>query len=91
MDEAHIAKIAQELDLTPKQVQATADLLNEGATIHFISRYRKEVAGSLDMIAITAVRVRLNQVIQLDKRREVIFKSSGEREQLIDELTEKIL
>ncbi len=91
MDEAHIRKIAQELHLTPKQVQATADLLNEGATIPFISRYRKEVTGSLDEIAITAVRDRVNQLMQLDKRREVILKSLGEREQLTDELKEKIL
>ena len=91
MNEAHIPKIAQELGLTPKQVQATADLLDEGATIPFIARYRKETTGSLDEIAITAVRDRLNQLMELDKRREVILKSLGERGQLTDELKEKIL
>jgi uncharacterized protein len=91
MNETHIQKIAQELGLSPKQVQATADLLNEGATVPFIARYRKEATGSLDEIAITAVRDRLNQLMELDKRREAILKSLEERGQLTDELKEKIL
>jgi uncharacterized protein len=91
MSEAHIPKIAQELSLTPTQVQATADLLNEGATVPFIARYRKEATGSLDEIVITAVRDRLNQLMELDKRREAILKSLEERGQLTEELKEKIL
>jgi len=91
MNEAHIPKIAQELELTPKQVQATADLLNEGATVPFIARYRKEATGSLDEVSITAIRDRLNQLMELDKRREAILKSLEERGQLTDELKEKIL
>jgi uncharacterized protein len=91
MNEAHIPKIAQELSLTQKQVQATADLLNEGATVPFIARYRKEATGSLDEVAITAVRDRLNQLMELDRRREAILKSLEERGQLTDELKEKIL
>src|SRR5512136_254355 len=65
MHEAHIPKIAQELSLIPKQVQATAALLNEGATVPFIARYRKEATGSLDEVAITAIRDRLNQLTEL--------------------------
>ena len=91
MNETHILKIAQELALTPKQIQATADLLNEGATVPFIARYRKEATGSLDEVAITAVRDRQNQLVELDKRREAILKSLEERGQLTDELKEKIL
>ena len=91
MNEAHILKIAQELSLSPKQIQATAELLNEGATVPFISRYRKEATGSLDEVAITAVRDRLNQLMELDKRREAILKSLEERGQLTDELKEKVL
>jgi len=91
MDETHISKIARELALTPKQVEGTADLLNEGATVPFIARYRKEATGSLDEVAITAVRDRLNQLMELDKRREAILKSLEERGQLTDELKEKIL
>ena len=91
MSEAHISKIANELGLTSKQVQATADLLNEGATVPFIARYRKEATGSMDEVSITAVRDRLNQLIELEKRREAILKSLEERGQLTDELKEKIL
>jgi uncharacterized protein len=91
MNQAHITKIALELGLSPKQVEATADLLNEEATVPFIARYRKEATGSLDEVAITAVRDRLNQLMELDKRREVILKSLEERGQLTDELKEKIL
>jgi uncharacterized protein len=91
MNEAHIPKIAQELNLAQKHVQATADLLNEGATIPFIARYRKEATGSLDEVAITAVRDRLNRLMELDKRREAILKSLEERGQLTDELKEKVL
>jgi uncharacterized protein len=91
MNETHIPKIAQELNLSQKQVRATADLLNEGATVPFIARYRKEATGSLDEVAITAVRDRLNQLMELDKRREAILKSLEERGQLTDELKEKVL
>ena len=91
MSQIHVQKIAQELRLTPKQVQATAELLDEGATIPFIARYRKEATGSLDEVAITAIRDRLNQLAELDKRREAILKSLEERGQLPDELKEKIL
>jgi len=91
MNEAHLPKIAQELGLIPKQVQATADLLNEGATVPFIARYRKEATGSLDEVVITGIRDRLHQLEELDKRREAILKSLEERGQLTDELTEKIL
>ncbi len=91
MSEARIPKIAQELDLIPRQVQATCDLLGEGATVPFIARYRKEATGSLDEVAITAIRDRLNQLMELDKRREAILKSLEERGQLTDELKEKTL
>src|SRR3990172_3794507 len=91
MSEAHIPKIAQELGFTPRQVQTTADLLNEGATVPFIARYRKEVTGSLDEVAITTIRDRLNQLMELDTRREAILRSLEERGQLTDELKEKIL
>jgi uncharacterized protein len=65
--------------------------LYEGATVPFIARYRKEATGSLDEVAITTVRDRLNQLTELDKRREAVLKSLEERGQLTDELKEKIL
>ncbi len=91
MNQTHLLKIAQELSLTPKQVQATADLFNEGATVPFIARYRKEATGSLDEVAVTAIRDRMGQLLELDKRREAILKSMEERGQLTEELKEKIL
>ena len=90
MNEVHVTKIAAELKLTNKQVRATALLFDDGATIPFIARYRKEATGSLDEVAIGAIRDRLSKLIELDKRREAILKSLEERGQLTDELKEKI-
>jgi uncharacterized protein len=91
LSQAHIAKIALELSLRPSQVDATAELLEGGATIPFIARYRKEVTGSLDEAAITTIRNRLNQLRDLDARRESIIKSLDERGQLTEELKDKIM
>ncbi|MCP4580764.1 MAG: RNA-binding transcriptional accessory protein [candidate division Zixibacteria bacterium] len=90
MNEQHIMKIANELKIQAKQVTATAGLLDDEATVPFIARYRKEVTGSLDEVAITAIRDRLGQLRELDKRREAILKSMIERDLLTDELNEKI-
>jgi uncharacterized protein len=87
----HVIKIASELTLRPQQVLATAELLEGGATIPFITRYRKEVTGSLDEVAVTAIRDRLNQLKELDDRRVSIIKSLEERELLTDELKEQIM
>jgi uncharacterized protein len=91
LSKEHITKIASELTLKPHQVSATAELLDGGATIPFIARYRKEVTGSLDEVAVTAIRDRLNQLKELDDRRESIIKSLEERELLTDELKEQIM
>ena len=91
MDQKHVVKIAEELKLTPKQVLATASLIGEGATVPFIARYRKEATGSLDELAITTIRDRLQQLRELDKRRESILKSLDERELLTEKLRENIL
>ncbi len=91
MSTEHVTKIASELTLKPQQVSATAELLEGGATIPFIARYRKEVTGSLDEVAVTAIRDRLNQLKELDDRRESIIKSLEERELLTDELKEQIM
>ena len=65
-------------------------MLDEDATVPFIARYRKEATGSLDEVAITAIRDRLAQLRELDKRRTAILKSLEERELLTDELRDKI-
>ena len=86
MTRDHLALISTELDIAPRQAAAVAELLDDGATVPFISRYRKEATGSLDEVAITAIRDRLEQLEALDKRREAIFKSLTERELLTPEL-----
>ncbi len=90
MLEKHVAIIAAELGLAPRQVKAVAGLLEEGGTVPFIARYRKEATGSLDEVAITGIRDRLEQLAELDKRREAILKSLVERQLLTDELKRKI-
>ena len=91
MNELHISKISGEFLLTLNQVQAAATLLDEGATVPFIARYRKEATGSLDEVTITAIRDRINQLREMDKRCESILRSLEERGQLTDELKEKIV
>ena len=91
MTSGHISTISQELSIPEKQVIACAALLDEGATVPFISRYRKEITGSLDEVAVTAVRDRLAQLRELDKRREAILKSLEETGKLTDELKAKVL
>ena len=86
----HISVIAKELDIKPHQVEAAASLLSEGATVPFISRYRKEATGSLDEVAVAAIRDRLQELEELDKRREAILKSLEERGLLTEELKGKI-
>ena len=91
MNETHVVKIASELNVNPEGVKATAALLEEGATIPFIARYRKERTGSLDEVAIATIRDRLSQMEEVDRRREAIVKSLEERELLTDELRDKLV
>lgn len=86
----HELKIAQELSVGAKQVRATMALLDEGATVPFISRYRKEMTGSLDEVQVAAIRDRVAQLRDLDKRREAILKSLTEMGKLTPELQQKI-
>ena len=90
MNPAHVIQIAAELAVKLGQVQATAELLEGGATVPFIARYRKEATGSLDEVAITAIRTRLTQLAELDARREAILSSLQERGLLTDELKAQI-
>jgi protein Tex len=86
----HFGQIAQEFGYSSRQVQATADLLDDGATVPFISRYRKERTGSLDEVAIASIRDRLHQLRQLNERRHAILSSLQERELLTQELQDAI-
>lgn len=91
MNDIHIVKIADELKLKVDQVQAVAALLEEDATIPFIARYRKEVTGSLDEVAITSIRDMLRRLRELEERRESILKSLEQHGHLTDELKEKVM
>jgi len=90
MNQQRYEKIGRELDISPSQVAATAEMLDEGATVPFIARYRKELTGTLDEVAITTIRDRLLQLEELESRREAILKSLTERNLLTDDLRTKI-
>src|SRR5690349_6562580 len=83
---AFVARIAAELKLPASGVASTARLLAEGATVPFIARYRKEATGSLDEVAIAAIRDRMSQLADLEGRRAAILKSLEERNLLTPEL-----
>ncbi|MGN7988981.1 Tex family protein [Pedobacter sp. 22226] len=87
---SHHKIIAAELKVAEKQVTATVNLLDEGATVPFISRYRKEATGSLDEVEVAAIRDRVLQLRDLDKRREAILKSMTELGKLTPELEKQI-
>ncbi|MFC0321683.1 Tex family protein [Olivibacter oleidegradans] len=86
----HEQRIASDLSLNDRQVRTTIQLLDEGATVPFISRYRKELTGSLDEIQVAAIRDRIGQLRDLDKRREAIIKSLTELGKLSPELQSKL-
>ena len=89
-DLLHDHLIAKELKITAKQVTATVALLDDGATVPFLARYRKEVTGGLDEVAITAIRDRVAQLRELDKRRAAILASLEEQGKLTDDLKAQI-
>jgi uncharacterized protein len=82
--------IARRTGIPLRQVKNTVDLLEEGATIPFISRYRKEHTGSLDEVQIADIRDALNQLKELQKRQEYILKTIEEQDKLTPELRRKI-
>lgn len=82
--------IAEELHLTEEQVSNTLELLNGGATIPFVARYRKEATGSLDEVQIGEIKEMHAKLIEIDKRRAVILDSITEQGKLTDELAQKI-
>lgn len=91
----HIASISQriadELNVKEQQVSAAVALLDEGATVPFISRYRKEVTGGLDDTQMRTLEERLRYLRELEERRAAILKSIAEQEKLTPELERDIL
>lgn len=84
------ARIAEELSVNARQVEAAVDLLDEGATVPFISRYRKEVTGGLDDGQLRTLEERLRYLRELEDRRSAILKSINEQEKLTPELEAEI-
>ena len=85
-----LSKIASSLGIQANQVRKTIELLDEGATIPFISRYRKEATGSLDEVQVAQIRDLRDQFVELEKRREAILKSLKELDKLSPELEKAV-
>lgn len=85
-----ITIISRELNLAPENVSSVVKLLEEGATLPFIARYRKERTGSMDEVAIGLIRDRMDQLKALDERKTAILKSLTERSLLTRELQAEI-
>ncbi len=84
------AQIAQELNVSPKQTSAAIELLDEGSTVPFISRYRKEKTGGLDDTQLRNLEERLRYLRELEERRETILKSIDEQGKLTEELCDSL-
>lgn len=82
--------ISSALDIKANQIQKTIELLESGATIPFISRYRKEVTGGLDEVQVAAIKEQNDKLNELVKRKETILKSIEEQEKLTPELKSRI-
>lgn len=85
------ARLAEELAVAERQVAAAVQLLDEGATVPFIARYRKEVTGSLDDGQLRTLEERLGYLRELDQRREAVLASIEEQGKLTDELRTALL
>jgi protein Tex len=86
----NISIIAKRLSIHDWQVENTVRLLDEGSTVPFISRYRKEMTGSLDEVAIMQIKEQYEKLKELDKRRAAIKKSIEEQEKMTPELMAKL-
>lgn len=83
-------EIASHLSLDAKNVQATLDLLEGGATVPFIARYRKEATGTLDEVQVADIRDRFEQLQELNKRKGAVLKSIEEQGKLTPELNKAV-
>src|ERR1700742_952333 len=83
-------RIAQDIAAKPEQVQAAVDLLDGGATVPFIARYRKEATGGLDDTQLRLLSERLVYLRELEERRTTILKSIEEQNKLTPELKASI-
>ncbi|MFS0779982.1 Tex family protein [Neobacillus sp. 3P2-tot-E-2] len=89
-DEQLLGKVAAELAIPQKQVKSVISLLNEGNTVPFIARYRKEMTGALDEVQIRDIQERWQYIQNLEQRKEEVLRTIAEQGKLTDELTHKI-
>ncbi len=90
MTQKQIQLIAHAIGVPEKSIQNTIALLDEGATVPFISRYRKEMTGSMDEVQVADTKDLYNKFLEADKRREAIIKSIEEQGKMTPELLTKI-
>ncbi len=90
MNTIHLNIISKGLHLPQSKVQSTIKLLEEGATIPFIARYRKEATGSLDEVNIGDIKTQLDKLNEIEKRKATILKSIEEQGKLTDDLKQRI-
>jgi protein Tex len=90
MNPKHLQIISDTLGIKANQIENTVQLLDEGATIPFISRYRKEVTGSLDEVQMGDIKTQYQKLQELRKRREAILKSIEEQGKMTNELKGRI-
>jgi uncharacterized protein len=86
-----VPRISEELNISARQVSAVVSLLEDGNTIPFIARYRKEVHGNLDEVQISSVKDRLAYHTELEDRRASIIKTIEDQGKMTDDLREKIM
>ncbi|NGR08480.1 RNA-binding transcriptional accessory protein [bacterium SGD-2] len=91
LQQRHAAKIGQEIGAGAGQVLAAIKLLDEGATVPFVARYRKEVTGGLDDTQLRTLSERLSYLRELDQRRETVLNSIREQGKLTEDLEKAIL
>src|SRR6185436_6478946 len=84
------SRIAEELGVRPQQVEAAVALLDEGATVPFIARYRKEATGNLDDTQLRTLEERLTYLRELEERRAAVLASIEEQGKLTEELRKAI-
>ena len=90
MNLKHLQILSDTLGISFKSIENTIELLEEGATIPFIARYRKEVTGTLDEVQIGDIKTQFNKLQELEKRRESVLKSIEEQGKLTDDLRKRI-
>ncbi|MCX8144084.1 MAG: RNA-binding transcriptional accessory protein [Bacteroidia bacterium] len=86
-----VTKLSEQLNIKPNQVNAVLELFEEGCTIPFIARYRKEKTGGLDEVQISQIKDGFEKLLALENRRNTILKTIEEQGKLTDELKNKIL